>query len=182
MAIIGKPIHRYCKVFSFENLCDVLETLRPLGWAVYGDTFTNAELSAIADYLGSRFSSTGGSLEIETEVVGDPFGDPLLREYKRRYSYRRGSQIISDTIRLVDPDFEFHDREGIKRVLSWESWEVHGPTHVVLPQYLLSSTAPEMFDVNVLFIKEPKKLEMVRTQSLKAPIFVCYVGGAFDAA
>lgn len=39
-----------------------------------------------------------------------------------------------------------------------------------------------MFDVNVLFIKEPKKLEMVRTQSLKAPIFVCYVGGAFDAA
>lgn len=157
MAIIGKPIHRYCKVFSFENLCDVLETLRPLGWAVYGDTFTNAELSALADYLGSRFSSTGGSLEIETEVVGD-------------------------TIRSVDPDFEFHDREGIKRVLSWESWEVHGPTHVVLPQYLLSSTAPEMFDVNVLFIKEPKKLEMVRTQSLKAPIFVCYVGGAFDAA
>ena len=40
MAIIGKPIHRYCKVFSFENLCDVLETLRPLGWAVYGDAFT----------------------------------------------------------------------------------------------------------------------------------------------
>lgn len=155
MAVIGKPIHRYCKVFSFENLCDVLETLRPLGWAVYGDAFTNAELSALADYIGSRFSSTGGSLKIETEVVGDPFGDP---------------------------DFEFHDREGIKRVLSWESWDVHGPTHVVLPQYLLSSTAPEMFDVNVLFIKEPKKLEMVRTQSLKAPIFVCYVGGASDVA
>lgn len=178
MDILGKPIHRYCKVFSFENLCDVLETLRPLGWAVYGDTFTNAELSALADYLGSRFSSTGGSLEIETKVVGDP----LLREYERRYSFRRGSQIISDTIRSVDPDFEFHNREGIKRVLSWESWDVHGPTHVVLPQYLLSSTAPEMFDVNVLFIKEPKKLEMVRTQSLKAPIFVCYVGGASNVA
>ena len=112
MAVIGKPIHRYCKVFSFENLCDVLETLRPLGWAVYGDAFTNSELSALADYLGSRFSSTGGSLEIETEVVGDPFGDPHLKEYKRRYSFQRGSQIISDTIRSVDPDFEFHDREG----------------------------------------------------------------------
>lgn len=178
MAIIGKPIQRCCKVFSFENLCDVLETLRPLGWAVYGDAFTNAELSALADYLGSRFSSTGGSFEIETEVVGDP----LLQEYKRRYSFRRGSQIISDTIRSVDPDFEFHDREGIKRVLSWESWDVHGPTHVVLPQRLLMSTVPEMFDVNVLFIKESKKLEMVRTESLKTPIFVCYVEGASDAA
>lgn len=50
MAVIGKPIHRYCKVFSFENLCDVLETLRPLGWAVYGDAFTNAELSALAHH------------------------------------------------------------------------------------------------------------------------------------
>lgn len=182
MAIIGKPIHRYCKVFSFENLCDVLETLRPLGWAVYGDTFTNKELSALADYLGSRFSSTGGSLEIETEVVGDRFGCQHLLEYKRRYNYRRGSQIVSDTIRSADPNFEFHDREGIKRVLSWESWEVHGPTHVVLPQYLLSSTVPEMFDVNVLFIKEPKKLEMVQTTSLKAPIFVCYAEGVSYAA
>jgi len=182
MAIIGKPIHRYCKVFSFENLCDVLETLRPLGWAVYGDTFTNAELSALADYLGSRFSSTGGSLDIETEVVGDPFGGLHLQEYKRRYSYQRGSQIISDTVHSVDPDFEFYDREGIKRVLSWESWDVHGPTHVVLPQRLLMSTVPEMFDVNVLFIKESKKLEMVKTQSTKAPIFVCYAEGVSDAA
>lgn len=182
MFVKPKHIHRHCKVFTLDTICDVLQTLHPLGWAVYGDSFTEVELASLADYIGSRFSSTGGSLKIETEVVGDPFGDPLLREYERRYSYRRGSQIISDTIRSVDPDFEFHDREGIKRVLSWESWEVHGPTHVVLPQYLLSSTAPEMFDVNVLFIKEPKKLEMVRTQSLKAPIFVCYAEGVSDVA
>lgn len=42
MAIIGKPIHHYCKVFSFENLCDVLETLRPLGWAVASFTLASS--------------------------------------------------------------------------------------------------------------------------------------------
>ena len=54
MAIIGKPIHRYCKVFSFENFCNVLETLRPLGWAVYGDTFTNAEAFLLLLTISAR--------------------------------------------------------------------------------------------------------------------------------
>ena len=182
MSIFGKPMHRYCKVFTLDTICDILQTLKPLGWAVYGDSFTGVELASLADYVSSRFSSTGGSLQIETEVVGDPFGDPHSREYKMRYSYRKGSQIVSDTLRSVDPDFEFYDREGVKRVLSWTDWDIHGPTHVVLPQRLLSSTVPEMFDVNVLFIREPKKLEMVKTESAKAPIFVCYVEGVADAA
>lgn len=178
-----KHIHRYCKVFALDTLCDVLQTLQPLGWAVYGDSFTDVELTALADYMGTRFSSTGGSLHIESQVIADPcFGAPQTEEYQTTYSYRRGSETVSDTIRSFEPDFKYYDRTGVKRVLNHQDWDVHGPTHVVLPQRLLMSTVPEMFDVNVLFIKEPKKLEMVKTESLKAPIFVCYAEGASDAA
>lgn len=182
MAIIGKPVHRYCKVFSFENLCDVLETLRPLGWAVYGDAFKEAELASLADYVGSRFSSTRGSFEVETYVVDDPLESPDEVKYQTEYSYQRGHETVSEVYTSIDPDFKFHDRQGIKRVLNHQSWDVHGPTHVVLPQRLLSNEVPEMFDVNVLFIKEPKKLEMVKTLSKKAPIFVCYAEGVSDVA
>lgn len=177
-----KHIHRYCKVFSLENLCDILQTLRPLGWAVYGDTFSDRELASLADYVGSRFSSTGGSFEVKTYVVDDPLERPDEPEYQTEYSYQRGHETVSEVISSIDPEFKFYDRQGVKRVLNHQSWDVHGPTHVVLPQRLLSSEVPEMFDVNVLFIKEPKKLEMVQTTSLKAPIFVCYAEGVSDAA
>ena len=182
MAIRSKHIHRYCKVFSFENLCDILQTLQPLGWAVYGDSFEEVELAALADFMGSSFSSTGGSLEVETKVIDDPFGPPHETEYQVEYRYYRGNTLVKDTHRSTDPDFTFYDREGVKRVLNHQDWDIHGPTHVVLPQRLLSNTVPEMFDVNILFIKEPKKLEMVKTMATKAPIFVCYVDGAANVA
>lgn len=182
MFVKPKHIYRYCRVFSLENLCDILQTLQPLGWAVYGDSFTDAELGALADYVGSRFSSTGGSLRVETEVIGDLFKCRDELEYQTTYSYQRGHETVSEVITSIDPDFKFYDRQGIKRVLNHQAWDVHGPTHVVLPQRLLSNEVPEMFDVNVLFIKNPKKLEMVKTLSTKAPIFVCYAEGVADVA
>lgn len=182
MFVKPKHIHRYCKVFSLENLCDILQTLQPLGWAVYGDAFSDRELASLADYVGSRFHSTGGSLEIETSVIGDPFRPRDELEYQTSYSYRRGHETVSEVITSIDPDFKFYDRQGIQRVLNYQDWDMHGPTHVVLPQRLLSNEVPEMFDVNVLFIKEPKKLKMVKTLSTKAPIFVCYADEISDAA
>lgn len=182
MFVKPKHIHRHCKVFTLDTICDVLQTLHPLGWAVYGDSFTEVELASLADYIGSRFSSMGGSFNVKTYVVDDPIECPDEVKYQTEYSYQRGRETVSEVYTSIDPDFKFYDRTGIKRVLNHQSWDVHGPTHVVLPQRLLSSSVPEMFDVNVLFIKEPKKLEMVRTQSLKAPIFVCYAEGVSDVA
>lgn len=182
MFVKPKHIHRHCKVFTLDTICDVLQTLHPLGWAVYGDSFTEVELASLADYIGSRFSSTGGSFEVKTYVVDDPIKCPDKVEYQTEYSYQRGCETVSEVYTSIDPDFKFYDRQGIKRVLNHQSWDVHGPTHVVLPQCLLSREVPEMFDVNVLFIKERKKLEMVKTLSKKAPIFICYAEGVSDAA
>lgn len=173
-----EPIHRYVKVVSFDELCVLLQRLQPNGWAVYGDTLEKPILEALANQAGSSFSSTGGSLQIETRPVEFAFEPTFQFDYR----LTRGEQVVSKKLMTTDPDFEFYNNQGVKEVLSWQEWDTPGPTHVILPQRLIHTDVPEVFDVNVLFIKEPKKLEMVRTQSLKAPIFVCYVGSAFDAA
>lgn len=47
----------------------------------------------------------------------------------------------------------------------------------ILPLRLLSSDAPEMFDVNVLFTTSTESVMLVKTTSKKAPIFVCRANG-----
>lgn len=173
-----KPIHRYCKVVSFDDLCDTLRRLQPNGWAVYGDAIENPILEALANEAGSSFSSTGGSLQIETYPIEFAF-DPT---YKIDYRLTRGNQVVSKKITTSDPDFIFRNNRGVKEVLSWQEWDTPGPTHVILPQRLIHTDVPEMFDVNVMFIKDGWKLATVKTKSLTAPIFVCDVGGLYSVA
>lgn len=178
MAIIGKPIHRYCKVISFDDLCSTLRRLQPNGWAVYGDAIETPILKALADEAGSSFSSTGASLQIETRPIEFAF-DP---SYHVDYRLTRGEQVVSKKMITSDPDFVFYNNTGVKEVLSWQEWDVPGPTHVILPQRLVHTDVPEMFDVNVIFTRDGWKLATVKTKALKAPIFVCSVGGLYSVA
>lgn len=157
MAIIPTTdsVYRCCKVFDFDTVCHILRELKPNGWGVYGNNIDDSRLRTLADFMGKSFNSTSGSIEVETRVACD---------------------LPSDD-RTADPDFEFHDKEGVRRFLSWEEWAQHGPTHVILPLRLLSSDAPEMFDVNVLFTTSTESVMLVKTTSKKAPIFVCRVNG-----
>nr|DAT53500.1 MAG TPA: hypothetical protein [Caudoviricetes sp.] len=175
---MSKPIHRYVKVISFDELCDFMRRLQPNGWAVYGDDIERSVLEALANEAGSSFSSTGGSLQIETR----PVEFAVEPNYQVDFQLTRGNQVISKKIYTVDPDFEFYNNRGIKEVLSWQEWDTAGPTHVILPQRLIHTDVPEMFDVNIMFIQDDWKLATVKTKALTAPIFVCRVGGLHNVA
>lgn len=173
-----KPIHRYAKVISFDELCVLLQKLQPNGWAVYRDSIERPILRALADQAGSSFSSTGGSLEIETRPVEFAFEPSFHVDYR----LTRGKQVVSKKLITSDPDFEFYNNRGVKEVLSWQEWDTPGPTHVILPQRLIHTDVPEMFDANVMFVRYGWKLATVKTKALKAPIFVCSVEGLFNVA
>lgn len=166
------PVYRCCKVFDFDTVCHILRELKPNDWGVYGNNIDDSRLRTLADFMGKSFNGTGGSIEVETSVVCD-----LPSDDRTKYSLFRGGKTASTVIRAADPDFEFHDKEGVKRFLSWEEWDQSGPTHVILPLRLISSDAPEMFDVNVLFTTSTESVMLVKTTSKKAPIFVCRVNG-----
>lgn len=176
-----KPIpnsyYRCCKVFDFDTTCHILRELKPNGWGVYGNNIDNARLRTLADFMGKSFNSTGGSIEVESRPVVTEIDNKDFIDYQTKYRFIRGNKTVSTSIRTEDPDFEFHDKEGVHRFLSWEEWDQHGPTHVVLPMRLLHSEAPEMFDVNVLFTTSTESVMLVKTESRKAPIFVCRVNG-----
>lgn len=179
MAIIPttNSVYRCCKVFDFDTVCHILRELKPNSWGVYGNNIDDSRLRTLADFMGKSFNSTGGSIEVETSVVCDLPSDDRTNDYETKYSLFRGGKTVSTVIRTADPDFEFHDKEGVKQFLSWEEWDQSGPTHVILPLRLLSSDAPEMFDVNVLFTTSTESVMLVKTTSKKAPIFVCRVNG-----
>lgn len=164
MAITPIPnaYYRCCKVFDFDTVCDIMRELKPNGWGVYGNTIDDARLRTLADFMGKSFNSTGGSIEVKSHPVNIQFS---------------GDKVTSTRIRTEDPDFVFHDNEGVRRLLSWEEWDQHGPTHVILPLRLLHTEAPEMFDVNVLFTTSTESVMLIKTESRKAPIFVCRVNG-----
>lgn len=164
---VTNPIYRRCKVFDFDTVCHILRELKPNGWGVYGNNIDDSRLRTLADFMGKSFNSTGGGLEIETRPVNDLPSDDRIVDYETVYT----------VIRAQDPDFEFHDKEGVKRFLSWGEWDQPGPTHVILPLRLLSSDAPEMFDANVLFTTSTESVMLVKTTSKKAPIFVCRANG-----
>lgn len=172
------PIHRYVKAVCFDELCALLQKLQPNGWAVYGDSIEQPILKALADQAGSSFSSTGGSLQIETRPVEFAF----VSTFQVDYRLTRGEQVVSKKLMTTDPDFEFYNNQGVKEVLSWQEWDMPGPTHVILPQRLIHTDVPEMFDVNVMFIRDGWKLATVKTKALTAPIFVCSVEGLYNVA
>lgn len=171
------PVYRCCKVFDFDTVCHILRELKPNSWGVYGNNIDDSRLHVLADFMGKLFNSTGGSLEIETRPVNDLPSDDRIVDYETKYRLRRGGKVVSTVIRTADPDFEFHDKEGVRRFMSWEEWDRPGPTHVIIPLRLLSSDAPEMFDANVLFTTSTESVMLVKTTSKKAPIFVCRVNG-----
>nr|DAN32766.1 MAG TPA: hypothetical protein [Caudoviricetes sp.] len=173
MAIIPTTdsVYRCCKVFDFDTVCHILRELKPNGWGVYGNNIDDFRLRTLADFMGKSFNSTGGSIEVESRTVNHTI------EGETKYRYIRDGKVVSTVIRTQDPDFEFHDNEGVRRFLSWEEWDQSGPTHVILPLRLLSSDAPEMFDANVLFTTSTESVMLVKTTSKKAPIFVCRVNG-----
>lgn len=175
---VPERIHRYVKVVSFDKLCVLLQKVQPNGWAVYGDAIEKPVLKALADQAGSRFSSTGGSLQIETRPVEFAFEPTFQVDYR----LTRGEQVVSKKLMTTDPDFEFYNNQGVKEVLSWQEWDSPGPTHVILPQRLIHTDVPEMFDVNVMFIRDSWKLATVKTKALTAPIFVCSVEGLYSVA
>jgi hypothetical protein len=179
MAIIPvtNSVYRCCKVFDFDTVCHILRELKPNGWGVYGNNIDDSRLRTLADFMGKSFNSMGGRLEIETRPVEDLSSDDRIVDYETKYRLYRGGKVVSTVIRTADPDFEFHDNEGVRRFLSWEEWDQPGPTHVILPLRLLSSDAPEMFDVNVLFTTSTESVMLVKTTSKKAPIFACRVNG-----
>lgn len=179
MAITPIPnaYYRCCKVFDFDTVCHIMRELKPNGWGVYGNNIDDARLRTLADFMGKSFNSTGGSIEVESRPVVTEIDKKDFIDYQTKYRFTRGNKIVSTSIRTEDPDFEFHDKEGIHRFLSWEEWDQHGPTHVILPMRLLHSEAPEMFDVNVLFTTSTESVMLVKTVSRKAPIFVCRVNG-----
>nr|DAK78727.1 MAG TPA: hypothetical protein [Caudoviricetes sp.] len=173
-----EPIHRYVKVVSFDELCVLLQRLQPNGWAVYGDTLEKPILEALANQAGSSFSSMGGSLQIETRPVEFAFEPTFQVDYR----LTRGEQVVSKKLMTTDPDFEFYNNQGVKEVLSWQEWDTPGPTHVILPQRLIHTDVPEMFDANIMFIRDSWKLATVKTKALTAPIFVCSVEGIYNVA
>lgn len=173
-----EPIHRYVKVVSFDELCVLLQKVQPNGWAVYGDSIERPILKALADQAGSSFSSTGGSLRIETRPVEFAFEPTFQVDYR----LTRGEQVVSKKLIITDPDFEFYNNQGVKEVLSWQEWDTSGPTHVILPQRLIHTDVPEMFDVNIMFIRDGWKLATIETKALTAPIFVCSVEGLYNVA
>nr|DAQ69999.1 MAG TPA: hypothetical protein [Caudoviricetes sp.] len=173
-----KPIHRYVKVVSFDELCVLLQRLQPNGWAVYGDTLEKPILEALANQAGSSFSSTGGSLQIETRPVEFAFEPTFQVDYR----LTRGEQVVSKKLMTTDPDFEFYNNQGVKEVLSWQEWDTPGPIHVILPQRLIHTDVPEMFDANIMFVRDSWKLATVKTKALTAPIFVCSVEGLYNVA
>lgn len=179
MAIIPTTdsVYRCCKVFDFDTVCHILRELKPNGWGVYGNNIDDARLRTFADFMGKSFNSTGGSFEVETRPVETMAHPDKIVDFETKYRFIRGGKVVSTAIRTQDPDFEFHDKEGVRRFLSWEEWDQPGPTHVILPLRLLSSDAPEMFDVNVLFTASTESVMLVKTTSKKAPIFVCRVNG-----
>lgn len=179
MAITPIPnaYYRCCKVFDFDTVCNIMRELKPNGWGVYGNIIDDARLRTLADFMGKSFNSTGGSIEVETSVVCDLPSDDRTNDYETKYSLFRGGKTVSTVIRTADPDFVFHDNEGVRRLLSWEEWDQHGPTHVILPLRLLHTEAPEMFDVNILFTASTESVMLIKTESRKAPIFVCRVNG-----
>lgn len=171
------PVYRCCKVFDFDTVCHILRELKPNGWGVYGNNIDDSRLRTLADFMGKSFNSTGGSIEVESRPVSHTIDDEKFTDYETKYRYTRDGKVVSTVIRTSDPDFEFHDKEGVRRFLSWEEWDQPGPTHVILPLRLLSSDAPEMFDANVLFTTSTESVMLVKTTSKKAPIFVCRVNG-----
>lgn len=179
MAIIptADPVYRCCKVFDFDTVCHILRELKPNGWGVYGNNIDDSRLRTIADFMGKSFNSTGGSVEVESRPVNRVVEGGTPTAFETKYRYTRDGKVVSTVIRTQDPDFEFHDKEGVRRFLSWEEWDQPGPTHVILPLRLLSSDAPEMFDANVLFTTSTESVMLVKTTSKKAPIFVCRVNG-----
>lgn len=172
---VTNSIYRCCKVFDFDTVCHIIRELKPNGWGVYGNNIDDSRLRALADFMGKSFNSTGGSIEIETRPVMTIPHDDKIVDYETKYRYTRGGKVVSTVICTQDPDFEFHDKEGVRRFLSLEEWDQPGPTHVILPLRLLSSDAPEMFDANVLFTTSTESVMLVKTTSKKAPIFVCRV-------
>lgn len=179
MAIIPTtdPIYRCCKVFDFDTVCHILRELKPNGWGVYGNNINDSRLRTLADFMGKSFNSTGGSIEVESRPVNHTISGEEFTDFETKYRFTRDGKVVSTVIRTSDPDFEFHDKEGVRRFLSWEEWDQPGPTHVILPLRLLSSDAPEMFDANVLFTTSTESGMLVETTSKKAPIFVCRVNG-----
>lgn len=173
-----ESIHRYVKVISFDELCDFLKERQPDGWAVYGDAIEKPILEALADQAGSSFSSKGGSLQIETYPIEFHSGD----DYGVDYRLIRGKQLVSKKFITSDPDFVFRNNQGIKEVLSWQEWDTPGPTHVILPQRLIHTDVPEMFDANIVFVRDNPKLTTVKTKAHTAPIFVCSVEGLCNVA
>lgn len=111
-------IHRCVKVVSFDELCVLLQKVQPNGWAVYGDAIEKPILKALADQAGSSFSSTGGSLQIETR----PVVFALEPTFQVDYRLTRGKQVASKKLITTDPDFEFYNNQGVKEVLSWQDW------------------------------------------------------------
>lgn len=179
MAITPIPnaYYRCCKVFDFDTVCNIMRELKPNSWGVYGDVISDAHLHTLADFMGKSFNSTGGSIEVKTRLVTTEIQDNKFTDFETSYRFTCGGKIMSTKVRTSDPDFEFHDKEGVRRFLSWEEWDQHGPTHVILPLRLLRTEAPEMFDVNVLFTASSESVMLVKTESRKAPIFVCRVNG-----
>lgn len=174
---ISNSYYRCCKVFDFDTVCNIMRELKPNGWGVYGNNIDDASLRTLADFMGKSFNSTGGSIEVESRPVEPQFSGEEFKDYETRYRFTRGDKVTSTIIRTEDPDFVFHDNEGVRRLLSWEEWDQHGPTHVILPLRLLHTEAPEMFDVNILFTTSTKSVVFIKTESRKAPIFVCRVNG-----
>ena len=174
---VTNPVYRCCKVFDFDTVCHILRELKPNSWGVYGNNIDDSRLRTLADFMGKTFNSTGGSIEVESRPVNHTISDGEFTDFETKYRYNRDGKVVSTVIRTQDPDFEFHDKEGVRRFLSWEEWDQHGPTHVILPLRLLSSDAPEMFDANVLFTTSTESVMLVKTTSMKAPIFVCRVNG-----
>ena len=179
MAIIPitDSVYRCCKVFDFDTVCDIIRELKPNGWGVYGNNIEDSRLRTLADFMGKSFNSTGASIEVKSRAVNHTIPGEELTDFETKYRYTRDGKVVSTVIRTADPDFEFHDKVGVHRLLSWEEWDQPGPTHVILPLRLLSSDAPEMFDANVLFTTSTESVLLVKTTSKKAPIFVCRVNG-----
>lgn len=179
MAITPIPnaFYRCCKVFDFDTVCNIMRELKPNGWGVYGNNIDDARLRTLADFMGKSFNSTGGSIEIKTRPVTTEIQGNKFTDFETKYCFTRGNKVVSTRVRTEEPDFEFHDKEGVRQFLSWEEWDQHGPTHVILPLRLLHTEAPEMFDVNVLFTTSMESVMLVKTVSRKAPIFVCRVNG-----
>lgn len=179
MAITPIPnaYYRCCKVFDFDTVCNIMRELKPNGWGVYGNDIDDARLRTLADFMGKSFNSAGGSVEVESRPVETMTHSDKIVDVETTYRFIRGGKVVSTSVRTSDPNFEFHDKEGVRRFQSWEEWDQHGPTHVILPLRLLHTEAPEMFDVNILFTASTESVMLIKTESRKAPIFVCRVNG-----